>query len=170
MEKRTGYLKMKGNPLTLLGRELKVGEKAPEFQALTQDLQHFSLSDTAGKLRVVSVVPSIDTPVCDAQTRFFNQDASKFPDVAILSISVDLPFAIKRYCAAQGIENLTTLSDHKALDFGSKYGFVIEELRLLSRGVIVIDKDDVIRYIQYVPNVEDAPDFDSALAAVKALS
>ena len=170
MEKRTGYLKMKGNPLTLLGRELKVGEKAPEFQALTQDLQPFSLSDTAGKLRVVSVVPSIDTPVCDAQTRFFNQDASKFPDVAILSISVDLPFAIKRYCAAQGIENLTTLSDHKALDFGSKYGFVIEELRLLSRGVIVIDKDDIIRYIQYVPNVEDAPDFDSALAAVKALA
>ena len=143
---------------------------APDFQALTQDLQPFSLSNTAGKLRVISVVPSIDTPVCDAQTRFFNQDASKFPDVAILSISVDLPFAIKRYCAAQGIENLTTLSDHKALDFGSKYGFVIEELRLLSRGVIVVDKDDVIRYIQYVPNVEDAPDFDSALASVKALS
>nr|WP_320145591.1 thiol peroxidase [uncultured Anaeromusa sp.] len=170
MEKRTGYLKMKGTPLTLLGRELKVGEKAPDFQALTQDLQSFSLSNTAGKLRIISVVPSIDTPVCDAQTRFFNQDASKFPDVAILSISVDLPFAIKRYCAAQGIENLTTLSDHKSLDFGGKYGFVIEELRLLSRGVIVIDKDDIIRYIQYVPNVEDTPDFDSALAAVKALS
>lgn len=170
MEKRTGYLKMKGHPLTLLGKELKIGDKAPDFTALTPELQPCTLADTAGKVRVISVVPSIDTPVCDAQTRYFNQDASQLPGVAILSLSVDLPFALKRYCAAQGIENLTTLSDHKDLDFGKKYGFVIEELRLLSRGVIVIDKQDVIRYIQYVPNVEDQPDFDSALAAVKALS
>ncbi len=167
MQKRTGLVKFGNTLVTLLGNEIKVGDTAPNFTVLTPDLTPASLDDYKGSIRIISVVPSIDTSVCDMQTRWFNQDASQIDGVVILTVSVDLPFALKRYCGANGITNVKTLSDHKDLDFGLKYGFVMEELRLLARGVIVIDKQDVVRYVQYVPEIKDQPDYEKALAAVK---
>lgn len=167
MDKRNNIVKFGGNPLTLLGKEIKVGDKAPDFTALTPDLKPLSLSDTQGQVRVISSVPSIDTPVCDMQTRWFNQDAGKIEGLTVLSISVDLPFALTRYCAAKEITNVKTLSDHKDLDFGLKYGFVIEELRLLSRGAVVIDRDGIVRYVEYVPTIEEQPNYEKIMAVVK---
>jgi thiol peroxidase len=167
MDKRTDVVKFGGNQLTLLGKEVRVGDKAPEFTVLTPDLNPFSLSDTKGKVRVLSAVPSIDTPVCDMQTRWFNQDAGNIEGLVVLSISVDLPFALTRYCAAKEINNVKTLSDHKDLDFGLKYGFLIEELRLLGRGAVVIDKEDVVRYVEYVPNIEEQPNYEKIMEVVK---
>lgn len=167
MEKRNNVIKFAGNAMTLLGTEIKVGDTAPDFTALTPDLTPLSLSSTKGQVRVISVVPSIDTPVCDMQTRWFNEEAAKIDGLTVLSISVDLPFAVKKYCATKGIENIKTLSDHKELDFGLKYGFVIEELRLLTRGTVVIDRNDIVRHVEYVPNVTDHPDYDKVMATVK---
>lgn len=167
MQKRTGVVKFGDTPVTLLGKEIKVGDIAPDFTVTTTDLAPASLADYKGLIRIISVVPSIDTSVCDMQTRWFNQDASQVDGVVILTISVDLPFALKRYCGANEITNVKTLSDHKDLDFGLKYGFVMEELRLLARGVIVIDRQDIVRYVQYVPQIKDQPDYEKALAAVK---
>jgi thiol peroxidase len=167
MTKRNDVVKFGGNPVTLIGNEIKVGDKAPDFTVLNLDLSPLSLSDTKGQVRVISVVPSIDTSVCDIQTRWFNEEAAKIEGLTVLSISVDLPFALKKYCAAQGIAAIKTVSDHKELDFGLKYGFVIEELRLLSRGTIVIDKDDIVRHVEYVANIGDQPDYDKVMAVVK---
>ncbi|WP_371370682.1 thiol peroxidase [Sporomusa aerivorans] len=167
MDKRKNVVKFGGNPLTLLGKEIKVGDKAPDFTVLTPELNPFSLSDTKGQVRVISSVPSIDTPVCDMQTRWFNQDAGQVRGLVVLSVSVDLPFALTRYCAAKEITNVKTLSDHKELDFGLKYGFAIEELRLLSRGAVVVDRDDIVRYVEYVPNIEDQPNYEKVMATVK---
>lgn len=166
MEKRNNVIKFGGNPMTLLGTEIKVGDTAPDFTALLTDLSPLSLSNTSG-IRIISVIPSVDTSVCDVQTRWFNEEAAKLSGVSILSISVDLPFAIKKYCATKGIENIKTLSDHKDLDFGLKYGFVIEELRLLARGTVVIDQNNIVRHVEYVPNVGDLPDYDAAIAVAK---
>lgn len=167
MEKRTNVIKFAGNAMTLIGTEIKIGDIAPDFTALSPDLSPLSLSSTKGQVRVISVVPSIDTPVCDMQTRWFNEEAAKIEGLTVLSISVDLPFAIKKYCATKGIENIKTLSDHKDLDFGLKYGFVIEELRLLARGTVVIDRDDIVRHVEYVSNVSDHPNYDTAMTVVK---
>ena len=167
MQKRNNVIKFGGNAMTLIGTEIKVGDKAPDFTALSPDLSPLSLSSTKGQVRVISVVPSIDTSVCDIQTRWFNEEAAKIDGLTVLSISVDLPFAIKKYCATKGIENIKTLSDHKDLDFGLKYGFVIEELRLLARGTVVIDRDDIVRHVEYVPNVSDLPNYETVMAAVK---
>lgn len=167
MQKRTGIITFGGNPLTLVGNEIKIGDIAPNFTALATDLSPVTLNDSNGLVRVISVVPSIDTPVCDMQTRWFNQDAAQLDGVAILTISVDLPFALKRYCGANEINNIKAVSDHRELDFGLKYGFVIEELRLLSRGVIVVDRSGIIRYVQYVPEVTEQPDYEQAMKAVK---
>lgn len=169
MEKRTGIVTFGGNPVTLLGKEVKIGEKAADFLVLTPELKPFHFHDIKGKVRVISVVPSIDTPVCDLQTKWFNQDAAQYADdLLVLSVSVDLPFALKRYCAAEGIDNVKTLSDHRELSFGLQYGFVIEELRLLSRGAVVIDRDDIVRYVEYVPVIGNQPDYAKVMAAVKA--
>lgn len=168
MEKRTNIVTFKGKPITLLGKEIKVGDKAPDFTVLSTSLEPVRLSDSNGKVRIISVVPSVDTPVCDLQTRHFNEDASKMEGVLVLSVSVDLPFALAKYCAAQGIENIKTLSDHKDLDFGMKYGFVIEELRLLARGIVVVDKDNIVRYVEYVKEIAEQPDYDKALIAAKS--
>lgn len=167
MQKRTGIVNFAGHPVTLIGEEAKVGINAPDFTVLNPDLTPLRLSDTSG-IRIISVVPSIDTSVCDMQTRWFNEEAVKLPGVKIISISVDLPFALKKYCAAQGIENIATVSDHKDLDFGLKYGFVIEEFRLLTRGIVIVDAQNVIRHVEYVPVIGDQPDYDAALQAVKA--
>ena len=170
MEKRTGVVTFAGNPIALLGKEVKVGDKAPAFTVLDNGLGEKTLADYAGKVKVISVVPSLDTGVCDAQTRWFNQNVSKLGDnVVVLTVSVDLPFAQKRWCGAAGIDQVETLSDHRDLSFGENYGFILEGLRLLSRGIVVIDKDDVVRYVEYVPEVTSAVNFEAAEAATKAL-
>ena len=169
MEKRTGVVTFAGGPITLVGPEVKVGQQAPDFTVLSNDLQPKTLKDFEGKVKVISVVPSLDTGVCDAQTRWFNQDATALSDdVVVLTISMDLPFAQKRWCGAAGVDKVVTLSDHKDASFGENYGFLIEELRLLTRGVVVINKEDKVTYVEYVPEVTQAVNFDAALEAIKA--
>lgn len=158
----------KGNPVTIVGNEVKVGDKAPDFTVLGNDLKPVTLADTKGKVRLISVVPSLDTGVCAAQTRRFNEEAAALgDDVRILTVSVDLPFAQARWCGAEGIDAVQTLSDHKDLSFGNAYGIVIEELRLLARSVFVIDKNDKVTYVEYVPEVTDHPNYEKALEAAK---
>ncbi len=158
---------MKGKPLTLCGTEIKVGQKAPPFKLLATDMTEVELAASSGKARLLSVVPSLDTEVCDLQTRRFEAEAAKFHDVVIYTISMDLPFAQARYCGANEIKNLQTLSDHRAASFGRAYGVLIEELRLLSRAVFIIDWNDIVQYAEYVPEVTRHPDYDKALEALK---
>lgn len=168
MEKRTGVITFAGGPLTLVGPEVKVGQQAPDFTLFDNELNVKTLADFDGKVKVISVVPSLDTGVCDAQTRWFNQDVTKLSDgVVVLTVSMDLPFAQARWCGAAGVNNVITLSDHKDASFGQNYGFLIEELRLLSRGVVVINKDNKVTYVEYVPEVTNPVNFDAVLAAVK---
>ena len=170
MAERTGVIKFKGNPLTLLGDAVSVGDKAPDFVALDNGLGAKKLSDYAGKVVIISSVPSLDTPVCDMQTRRFNTEAAGLgDDVVILTLSMDLPFAQARWCGAAGVDQVVTLSDHRDASFGLAYGLLIKELRLLSRAVCVIDKQGVIRYAQIVPEVTEEPDYDAAVAAAKEL-
>jgi thiol peroxidase len=157
----------KGKPVTLLGNEVKAGDKAPNFTVLANDLSEVTLDDTKGSVRLISVVPSLDTGVCDAQTRRFNEEAANLGDVKILTISVDLPFAQKRWCGALGIKNVQTLSDHRDLSFGKAYGVVIKELRLLARSVFVIDSNDVVTYAEYVSEATNHPNYEAAIAAAK---
>ena len=159
---------MHGNPLTLVGTPIKTGETAPVFYGINQQMQPVSLKEFAGKVVVISSFPSIDTPVCSAQLHHFNKMASELSqDVVILAISCDLPFALHRYCAAEGIDRVVTLSDYKETDFGKKYGFLIEELRLLTRGVVIIGKDNKVNYVEYVPEVTHEPNYEKALEAIK---
>lgn len=169
MEKRTGVITFKGNPMTLVGKEVKVGDKAPDFTALKNDLSPISLSELRGKTVIISAVPSVDTGVCEVQTIRFNEEAAKLNNTVVLTISCDLPFALGRFCAAKNIDSSITASDHKDLDFGLKYGFVIEELRLLERGIVVVDKDGVVKYVEYVAEVANHPDYEAALAVAKSL-
>ncbi|KAA9027486.1 thiol peroxidase [Niallia endozanthoxylica] len=156
-----------GNPVTLIGNEVKVGDKAPNFTVLANDLSAVTLEDSKGSVRLISVVPSLDTGVCDAQTRRFNEEASKLDNVKILTVSVDLPFAQKRWCGAAGIENVQTLSDHRDLSFGEAFGVAIQELRLLARSVFVVDSNDTVVYAEYVSEVTDHPNYEAALEAAK---
>jgi thioredoxin-dependent peroxiredoxin len=158
----------KGKPVTLMGSQVKVGDKAPNFTVLANDLSEVTLDDTKGSVRLISVVPSIDTGVCDAQTRRFNEEAAKLDNVKVLTVSVDLPFAQKRWCGANGIENVQTLSDHRDLSFGEAYGVVIKELRLLARAVFVVNSNDEVTYVEYVNEVTDHPNYEAAIEAVKA--
>ncbi len=169
MDKRKNLVTMGGEPMTLLGKEIKVGDKAPDFTALKTDLTPYSLKDAKDKVKIISVVPSLDTGVCELQTIRFNEMASELGDVLILTISVDLPFAQDRFCGAKGIDKVITLSDHRDLDFGMKYGFVMEELRLLSRGVVIVDRDNTVKYVEYVKEATNHPDYDKALEEVKKL-
>ena len=158
-----------GNPVTLIGKEIKIGDKAPDFTVINNDLKPVKLSDYNGKVRIISVFPSVDTPVCAAQNRNFNKRASEMENVVILSVSNDLPFAQKRFCGAEGIDKVITLSDHKDVDFGMKYGFLIEELRLLARGCVVIDSNEIVRYVEFVGEIAEEPDYEKALDIVKKL-
>lgn len=168
VSERSGAVTMKGNPLTLIGDELKVGDKAPDFKALGQDLGEKSLSDYKGKVTIISAVPSLDTPVCDTQTRRFNQEAAALgKDVQILTMSMDLPFAQKRWCGAAGVQSVTTLSDHRDGSFGASYGVLIKELRLLARAVFVVDREGKLSHVQLVKEVAEEPDYDAVLAAAK---
>lgn len=160
---------LEGNVLTLIGNEVKIGDVAPDFTAVDNGLKPVKLSDFNGKVKLISVFPSVDTGVCASQTRKFNLEAEKLGDIQILSISADLPFALGRFCAAEGIDKNLTLSDYKELDFGTKYGFVIEELRLLSRGIVVIDKNNVVQYVEYLSEITNHPDYEKAIEAAKKL-
>ena len=170
MNERSGIITFKGNPFTLLGPEIKAGDKAPDFAVVDNGLAPVSLANSAGKIRIISSVPSLDTPVCDTETRRFNQEAAGLPgDVVVLTVSLDLPFAQKRWCGAAGIDKVTTLSDYRDRSFGQNYGVLIKELLLLTRAIFVIDAQDVIRYIQIVPEVTSEPDYAAVIAAAKAL-
>ncbi|GAU78116.1 thiol peroxidase [Fusibacter sp. 3D3] len=160
---------MGGNPIKLLGNEIKVNDKAPEFSAVNKDMTPFNFSDLKGKLKIISVVPSVDTKICEFQTISFNEEATKHPEVVVLTISVDLPFAQQRFCVANAIENSIVVSDHRALDFGMKYGFAIDEIRLLARGIVIVDQNETVRYVEYVKEVGTHPDYDKALEFVKTL-
>lgn len=157
----------KNNPVTLLGNEVKVGDKAPNFTVLANDLSEVTLDSSKGKTRLISVVPSIDTGVCDQQTRKFNEELSSVDNVEVLTISVDLPFAQKRWCASNGLENVHTLSDHRSLSFGEAYGVHIKELRLLARAVFVINANDEVTYVEYVSEATNHPNYEAAVEAVK---
>lgn len=161
---------LKGNPITLLGPELKVGDKAPDFKLNKDLMTEVSLSDYAGKVKLISVVPSLDTGVCDAQTKRFNEEAASFGDsVVVLTVSVDLPFAQARWCGANGVERVETLSDYKTNAFGEAYGVLIKELRLDMRAIFVVDQNDTIQYVQYLDEMSEHPDYEQAIAAVKKL-
>jgi thioredoxin-dependent peroxiredoxin len=167
---RPGATTMRGNPLTLIGPELKVGEKAPEFSAVDTGLQPVTLASTGGNVRIFSVVPSLDTPVCDMQTKRFNEEAAKLPSVEILTVSMDLPFAMKRWCGAMGVDKVKMVSDHKTGSFGESYGTLIKELRIESRAIFVVDKENVVRHAEYVKEVADHPNYDAALSVAKQLA
>jgi len=170
MNERTGIITFKGNPMTLLGPELKVGDKAPDFTTVDTTLTPVTLLSHSGKIRIISAVPSLDTPVCDTETRRFNQEAAVLPaDVVVLTISLDLPFAQKRWCGAAGIDRVITLSDYRERSFGHNYGVLIKELLLLSRCIFVVDAEGIIRYIQQVPEVTAEPDYAAVMAAVKTV-
>jgi len=167
---RKGVVTFKGNPLTLVGDAKKAGDKAPPFVALDKDLTPVRLSDFSGKVKIISVTPSLDTPVCNLQATTFNQRAQSLSgDVVIINMSMDLPFAIARFCDSAGIDRLRTLSDHRDASFGLGYGVLVEELRLLARSVFIIDKGDIIRYVEIVPEMTNEPDYDKALEAARKL-
>lgn len=168
-QERKGAATFKGNPLTLIGPELKSGDKAPNFQILANDLSPVSLETFKGKTKLISVVPSLDTPVCDAQTKRFNDEASKLPsDVAILTVSMDLPFAQTRWCGAAHADKIKCFSDHRDASFGKAYGVLIKELRLLSRSIFVVGPDDRIKYVEYVKEVTQHPNYEKALDSLRA--
>jgi thiol peroxidase len=165
---RAGATTMRGNPLTLVGPELKAGDAAPDFSVIDSSLKSVHLADTEGKTRIFSVIPSLDTPVCDAQTKRFNEEAGKLENVDIYSVSMDLPFAQKRFCNSFALDNVKMLSDHKEGSFGESYGTLIKELRILSRAIFVLGPDNKLKYVEYVPEVADHPNYEAALAAVKS--
>jgi thiol peroxidase len=170
MQERTGIVTMKGKSLTLLGSEVKAGARAPDFEVVANDLTAVKFSSFAGKVCIISSVPSLDTSVCDTMTRRFNVEAGKLgKDVAVLTISMDLPFAQKRWCGAAGVENLQTLSDYRDASFGRGYGVLIKELRLLARAVFVVDKEGIVRHKQLVAELTNEPDYQAILKAVKEL-
>jgi len=153
----------KGNPVTLVGDEIKVGDQAPDFTVLSNTLETVSLGDYAGKTKLISVVPSLDTGVCSEQTKRFNEEVTNLDNVQVITVSMDLPFAQARWCGAEGVENIDVLSDHRDADFGQKYGVLIDELRLLTRSIFVIDENDQVTYVEYVSEVGNHPDYEAVL-------
>jgi thioredoxin-dependent peroxiredoxin len=167
---RPGAVTLRGKPFTLLGPELHEGETAPDFTATGKNLKPVMLEDTQAGIRIFSVVPSLDTPVCDAQTRRFNREASELPDVKIYTVSMDLPFAQSRWSAAAGVDHVVMLSDHRDCSFGLAYGTLIKELRLLCRAIFVIDESNKLRYVEYVKEVAAQPDYEAATDAIRRLA
>ena len=170
MQERKDMVTMKGKPVTLVGQAVKIGQKAPDFEVVANDMSTVKLSSFADKTIIIASVPSLDTSVCDMETRKFNEKAAELgSDVVVLTISMDLPFAQKRWCGAAGIKNVQTLSDYREASFGRAYGVLIKELRLLARTVFIVDKNGVVRYVQIVPELATEPDYDAAIKAVKEL-
>ena len=167
---RTGLVTFGGNPVTLVGNELKIGDDAPDVEVVGNDLQPVKLSTFKGKVAIVAAVASLDTGTCDVETRRFNQEIGKLGDNVVgLTISMDLPFAQARWCGAAGVETVKTFSDHMTAEFGEKWGVLMKELRLLARAVFVVDREGDIRYIELLSEVGDEPNYDAALGAVKEL-
>lgn len=170
MQERTGLVTLKGNPVTLMGPEIKVGQPAPDIELTANDLSTVKLSSFKGKVCIITSAPSLDTPVCDTETRRFNEAASRMgDDVAVLAVSMDLPFAQARWCGAAGVKNVRTLSDHRDAAFGTSYGVLVKGLRLLARAVFVVDRQGVVRYTELVKEVASEPDYEAALAAAGKL-
>lgn len=170
METNNIKLTFKGNPINLIGNEIKIGDKAPDFTLAGNSLNPVKLSDFKGKVVVLSIFPSLDTPVCATQNRKFNQEAANLTDdIVILGISVDLPFAQSRFCGAEGIDKVITASDYQSHDFSKKYGFLIEGLMLLARGTVVVDKKGIVQFVEYVKEVTTEPNYDAALKVAKSL-
>jgi thiol peroxidase len=167
---RPGATTLKGNPKTLIGPELKPGDSAPDFNVVDNNLNPVTLKETGNHVRIISVVPSLDTPVCDAQTKRFNEEAAKLPGVQFYTISMDLPFAQKRWCGAYGVDKVKMVSDHRSGSFGERYGTLIKDLRIESRAIFVVDKDNTIKHVEYVKEVADHPNYDAALAAARSLA
>ncbi len=168
---RTGIITMKGKLLTLVGPDIRVGEKAPDFTVLDGALAEVRLGDFAGKTKIISVTPSLDTPVCDLQLRRFNREAASLPhDVAVLNVSMDLPFAITRFCTTAEIDRAKALSDHRDAAFGASFGVLIKETRLLARSIFVIDKNNIVRYKEIVPEQSNHPDYDKALQVLREVA
>ncbi|MEI9973025.1 MAG: thiol peroxidase [Ignavibacteriota bacterium] len=165
---RAGATTLRGNPYTLIGPELKAGDTAPDFHTVDNGMKPVSLKDTGHQVRIISVIPSLDTPVCDAQTKRFNEEAGKLSNVSIITVSMDLPFAQKRWCGAFGVDNVKMLSDHIDGSFGSNYGTLIKELRIESRAIFVLDPENKIRHAEYVKEVADHPDYEAALSAARS--
>ncbi|NIP29736.1 MAG: thiol peroxidase [Candidatus Dadabacteria bacterium] len=169
-DKRTDVVTIRGNPLTLLGPEIKVGDKAPDFKCNETLADEVSLASFEGKNKIFNVIGSIDTGVCQTQTKRFNQEATSLnDDVEILTISMDLPFALNRFCGAEGIEKVRTASDYKNHSFGNEYGVLIEENGLLARSIFVVDKDNIVRHVEYVNEFTNEPDYEAALEVVRNL-
>jgi thiol peroxidase len=167
-EERSGAVTMRGNPLTLVGPEIKPGQKAPNFTAVGKSLAPVTLDQFKGKVKIISAIPSVDTPVCDMETRRFNEEAAKLPgDVQIVTISMDLPFAQTRWCGAAGVDKVTMVSDHRKGDFGEKYGALIKELHLLARAVFVVDRNDKVTYAEYVKEVANQPNYEAVIEAAR---
>ncbi len=173
MIERVGDVISKGNPLTVLGNKLKVGDKAPHF-ALSNNLfsmDMVTLQDSAGKVRLINVVPSLNTRICDAQTRRFDEEVAKYGDnVVAYTVSVDLPVAQQNWCTSAGVNKMQMLSDYRQMSFGSAYGTYIKELRIEQRAVFIVDADDVVRYVEYVPQIGQHPDYEAALAALQQVA
>lgn len=170
MQERKGIITFKGTPFTLLGPEIKAGDKAPDFRVIDNAMQPVTLADLAGKVTIVSCVPSLDTPVCDTETRRFNTLAANLPgNVQVLTVSADLPFAQKRWCGAAGIDKVRTVSDYRDHGFGLAYGVLIQELMLLARTVFILDGAGTVRYVQVVPEVTAEPDYEAVLAAAAGI-
>ncbi len=170
MGERPGSVTIHGNPLTLVGDEVAVGQPAPDCELLDTDLQPVKLSAWRGKVLVLTAVPSLDTPVCDIETRRFNDEAANFgPEVEIVTVSMDLPFAQKRWCGAADVERVKTLSDHRAAAFGLAYGILIKELRLLARAIFILDRQGIIRYKQIVPEVTNEPQYEEVIQALQQI-
>lgn len=169
-QERSGAATFKGDPITLIGPQLKAGDAAPDFTVSKNLLEDVSLKDYAGKIKLISVVPSLDTGVCDAQTRRFNEEAAGLgDDVVILTISADLPFAQARWCGAAGVDRVITLSDYKSRSFGEAYGVLIKEFQLDMRSIFVVDANDTITYVEYLGEMTEHPNYEAAIDAVKSL-
>lgn len=167
---RTGIVTSHGRSLTLLGPDLDVGALAPDFTVLDGSVQEVRLSDHGGKIKVISVTPSLDTPVCDLQLRRFNSEAANFPaGIVVMNVSMDLPFAVSRFCTAAGIDRVLALSDHRDASFGLAFGVLIKERRLLARSIFILDRDNVVRYREIVPDLSSHPDYEKALQALQAV-
>lgn len=165
---RANAVTFKGNPLTLVGNEAKIGDKAADFKVLSADLAETDLAKFNNKIKLIATVPSLDTPICDLEIKRFNDEATKISkDVVIIFISMDLPFAQKRFCQFNEIKNVKTFSDHRQASFGENYGVLIKELRLLARAIFIVDKSDTIRYVEYVKELSSHPNYDAAITALK---
>jgi thioredoxin-dependent peroxiredoxin len=170
MEERDNSVTLKGNPITLIGSELKKGQVAPDFKLIDSSMKEVSLSRTKTKAKLISVVFSLETPICDTQTHNFNEEAGRYPDLIAYSVSMDLPFTLERIRKEHGIKSLKLLSDHREGSFGQSYGLLIKGMRLLARAVFILDKDNVVKYVEYVPDIASQPDYAKAFAALKKIA